>query len=49
MLEVAQTVADVGIEPMLSNAIAERQAWAGTQGGQVMGGENEPLSLSLAG
>jgi len=36
MREVAQTVADAGVAPLLSRAIAERQDWAACQGA-VMG------------
>ena len=32
MLEAAETVRQAGLEPLLSTAIAERQAWAGEQG-----------------
>lgn len=32
MREVARTVADAGLEPLLSSAIAERQDWAAAQG-----------------
>ncbi len=35
MREVARTVADAGVEPLLSRAIAERQDWAGAQGRQM--------------
>jgi 3-hydroxyisobutyrate dehydrogenase len=37
MREVARTVADAGIEPLLSSAIAQRQDWAADRGA-AMGG-----------
>ena len=44
MREVAQTVADAGLEPLLSRAIAERQDWAWQQGA-AMGGARDLQTL----
>ena len=42
MREVARTVQDAGIEPLLSSAIAERQDWAWRRGAEMGAGRNAP-------
>ena len=42
MREVAVTVQDAGIEPLLSRAIAERQDWAWRRGADMGGARNLP-------
>ena len=46
MREVAQTVADAGLEPLLSRAIAERQDWAAVRG-QAIGADLAPNLAAL--
>ncbi|MFC7554356.1 DUF1932 domain-containing protein [Pseudoroseomonas wenyumeiae] len=53
MREVARTVDEAGVEPLLSRAIAERQDWAGQQGRalpreSLLKPELEPLLDALA-
>ncbi len=52
MREVARTVGDAGVEPLLSRAIAERQDWAWQQGAAMGEARNlpdlEPLLDALA-
>ena len=52
MREVARTVEDAGVEPLLSRAIAERQDWAWQQGAAMGSARNlpglEPLLDALA-
>lgn len=47
MREVARTVADAGVEPLLSRAIAERQEWAGRRGVEIGAGRNAPDLAAL--
>ena len=47
MREVARTVSDAGIEPLLSRAIAERQDWAWRQGAVMGEARNLPGLESL--
>lgn len=42
MREVARTVDDAGVEPLLSRAIAERQDWAWRRGAEMGAGRNAP-------
>ena len=42
MREVSRTVADAGVEPMLSRAIAERQDWAWQRGTEMGAAKNLP-------
>jgi len=42
MREVARTVADAGVEPLLSRAIAERQDWAWQRGDEMGPGRDAP-------
>lgn len=42
MREVARTVDDAGVEPLLSRAIAERQDWAWRRGAEMGGARNAP-------
>lgn len=42
MREVAQTVADAGVEPLLSRAIAERQDWAWRRGDEMGAARDAP-------
>ena len=42
MREVARTVQDAGVEPLLSRAIAERQDWAWRRGAEMGGDRNAP-------
>jgi 3-hydroxyisobutyrate dehydrogenase len=43
--EVAATVFDAGVEPVLSRAIAQRQDWAADQGAKVSGAALKPPDL----
>ena len=45
MREVARTVNDAGVEPLLSGAVAERQDWA-WQRGEAMGAKGRPIRAS---
>ena len=42
MREVARTVEDAGVEPLLSRAIAERQDWAWRRGAEMGGARDAP-------